>query len=201
MNLLNIFPAAGLLVILFLIAGSIIFLNRKKGIQASSGKQTATIKKFFVYPVFSIILLVWLFELLKPVFNFPVTILPEIVTNRLFENLYLKISGAALILFSLAFFTLTILHFNTSLRFGLDENNLGKLITHGVFAVTRNPFFISFIIYFTGVALIFASVFFIGFAILAAAGIHIFILKEERFLRKFYRDEYEIYSKKVPRYF
>jgi len=87
------------------------------------------------------------------------------------------------------------------LRFGLNENNRGKLINTGIFSVSRNPFFFSIILCFVGTALIFMNWFFIGFAVLAIVSIHFFILKEEKFMRQHYGESYREYRKKVRRYF
>ncbi|MGM0620026.1 MAG: methyltransferase family protein, partial [Bacteroidota bacterium] len=105
------------------------------------------------------------------------------------------------IFISLIFMALTLHHFKTSLRFGLNENNRGKLITTGIFSFSRNPFFFSIIIYFLGTALVFPNWFFIGFAVLAIVSIHLFILKEEKFMEEHFGESYLKYQQKVRRYF
>jgi protein-S-isoprenylcysteine O-methyltransferase Ste14 len=111
------------------------------------------------------------------------------------------VAGVVITIMSLIIMLLTLLHFRNSLRFGLDENNRGKLITGGIFSISRNPFFTSLLLWFFGIALILPSPFFIGFALLAAVGIHFFILKEEKFMQRFYGVEYLEYRRKVRRYF
>ncbi|MCK5730776.1 MAG: isoprenylcysteine carboxylmethyltransferase family protein [Draconibacterium sp.] len=113
----------------------------------------------------------------------------------------MKVLGTIITIGSLIFFALTLQNFNKSLRFGMDSENLGGLITNGVFSISRNPFFISIILYFKGIALIYLSPFFIIFAALTMVSIHSFILKEEKFLQKNYGSEYEEYAKNVRRYF
>jgi protein-S-isoprenylcysteine O-methyltransferase Ste14 len=92
-------------------------------------------------------------------------------------------------------------HFKTSIRFGLNDKNKGKLITSGVFAYSRNPFFLSLDLYFLGISLMLPNLFFIGFAVLTVISIHFFILKEEKFMLKAYGIEYKKYVSKVGRYF
>jgi len=200
MQVINAVPFTGFLLILIFLTGRIRFL-KSKGIKVSSitGKMKKTI--LLLYPILGFIFLIWLFEIIKPVFQLSFSILPEILTNQFIESIFLKISGVILILLSLILWTITLIHFKTSLRFGLDENNKDKLITTGIFSFSRNPFFLSLDLYFLGVALIFPSPFFIVFTVLAVVSVHFFILKEERFLQKVYRDEYEKYAKKVRRYF
>jgi len=90
---------------------------------------------------------------------------------------------------------------NKSLRFGLDPNNLGELVTSGIFAFSRNPFFVSILFQFSGIALVYPTPYFVGIAVLSIIFIHIFILKEERFMLDNYGQEYKAYRKKVRRYF
>lgn len=202
MQVLDSIPLAGFLFILILLIERILFL-RSKGIEVGVGSNPEKMKnnKLLLYPVFGLILLLWLFEITKPAFHFSFSILPEILTTQLSESVLLKITGVVLILLSLILWTITLIHFKTSLRFGLNENNQGKLITTGIFSLSRNPFFLSLDLYFIGIALIFPTMFFVGFALLVLVGIHFFILREEKFMLKVYKQEYEKYIKKVKRYF
>jgi protein-S-isoprenylcysteine O-methyltransferase Ste14 len=127
--------------------------------------------------------------------------LPDFVTKSLHNFQWLRFAGAILIFISLAFWVLTLLDFRFSLRFGLDEKNLGKLITTGIFSRSRNPFFLSIDLFFTGLALFHPSIFFLGMAALTLVSIHFFILKEEKFLRKHYGEAYKKYQEKTGRYF
>ena len=200
MDIINWLPILSFLVLAGILMTRILIL-KKKGIQVSSkgGEKNKTTR--FLLPVFGLIFLIWLFEMLKPAFHISFSILPEILTNRLLENMFLKISGAIIILLSIVLWTITLMHFKTSLRFGLNENNQGRLVTTGMFSRSRNPFFLSLDLYFPGIALILPSLFFIGFTVLAIISIHFFILKEERFMKKVYGEEFEKYEKKVRRYF
>jgi protein-S-isoprenylcysteine O-methyltransferase Ste14 len=83
----------------------------------------------------------------------------------------------------------------------MNSKNLGELITTGVFSISRNPFFVSIIIYFTGISLFYPNPFFIAYTVLTIVSIHFFILKEEEFLQKYYGKEYENYTNNVRRYF
>ena len=96
---------------------------------------------------------------------------------------------------------LTLKSFNKSLRFGMDSKNLGKLITTGTFSVSRNPFFVSILLYFIGIVLLIPNIFFIAIAISTVVSIHLFILKEEKFLKENYDKEYKNYAQKTRRYF
>lgn len=200
MNGLEIFPFAGFLALTILISGKI-FLLKKRGVKVNAGNENPPGFIRILYPVFFLLLIVWLFELAKPVFQLQFFILSRQLTAPQADYLFLEISGALLIVISLIFMTLTLHHFKTSLRFGLNENNHGKMVTSGIFSISRNPFFLSIVLYFLGTGLVFPSWFFIGFAVLAIISIHLFILKEEKFMMQHFGENYRKYKQKVRRYF
>jgi len=195
----EIFPFISFLALITLISGRIFFLKRK-GINVSSESVKKNRLGIFVYSAFLLILLLWLFELTKFAFHFSISVLPKVLVKPLFESDLTKIAGVLVTGFALILLTLTLIHFKNSLRFGLNEKNRGKLITTGVFAFSRNPFFLSLDIYFLGIAILLPNLFFIGFAVLTCVGIHFFILKEEKFMRNVYGVEYLEYRRKVRRY-
>jgi len=200
MNGFEIFPLVSFLILMLMILGRVFFLKRK-GVKISSAGRKAVKTAIFIYPVFLVIIFLWLWEISKPVFQISHSVLPETITQHLFHSDLIRVTGTVIIAISLIIMLLTLLHFRNSLRFGLDENNRGKLITSGIFAISRNPFFTSLLLWFFGIALVFPTPFFTGFALLAAAGIHFFILKEEKFMQRFYGAEYLEYQRKVRRYF
>jgi protein-S-isoprenylcysteine O-methyltransferase Ste14 len=165
---------------------------------SDSGKKNKPV--LFLNLVFLLILLFWLFELTKTVFHISFSVLPEMLAKPLIESDFMKITGVLGSGFALVLLMLTLSHFKNSLRFGLDEKNRKELITTGVFAYSRNPFFLSLDIYFLGIALLQPSLFFIGFAVLTFVIIHFFILKEEIFMRRVYDGKYLEYRRKVRRY-
>jgi protein-S-isoprenylcysteine O-methyltransferase Ste14 len=177
-----------------------VMLKRRK-IVVSSGEVKNKRSLVFLYLLFLMILFLWLFELAKPALQISISVLPETITKFLTHSFFLKIAGISMIILALLFLLISLIHFKNSLRFGLDESNLGKLITCGIFAISRNPFFLSLDLYFLGIALLLPSFFFIGFSVLTFIGIHFFILKEEKFMLKNYDGEYENYQTKVRRYF
>ena len=196
-NIANLTPATGFLLIIFFIAANSVSL-KKKGVRFNSA-QKSTVKIRGVYLLLAGLQLVFVIEIFRPLYGF--SMFPEVATNVLFNSNFLRVAGVLAIFFSVYLMKTTLQHFGASLRFGLNEINVGKLVTTGVFARSRNPFFLSLLLFFTGTALTFPSLFFIAFAIAAFAGIHFSILKEERFLLKVYGDEYREYRCKVRRYF
>ncbi|MCE4564058.1 isoprenylcysteine carboxylmethyltransferase family protein [Maribellus sp. CM-23] len=198
MEFLNYFPLIGFLLMMAFVAARVYILTQKqiRVMAAANPKKPLQILR---YLIFTFLFLLWFLELCQPVFSF--SILPELLTRILISGAVLKTAGAMLITLALVLWVLTLVHFKTSLRLGLDVTNRGKLITTGIFSVSRNPFFLSLDLYFFGVALVFPNVFMIAFTLAALVGIHFSILKEERFLLQNYGEEYQNYQQKTGRYF
>jgi len=108
--------------------------------------------------------------------------------------------GLALCTVANAGFVLTLVSFGDSFRVGIDENAPDKLITTGMFALSRNPIYVCFLLFFAGLFMIHRNIVIAVGIILFAAAIHRQILREEKFLSSHYGDEYENYRRKVRRY-
>ena len=90
--------------------------------------------------------------------------------------------------------------FGTSFRVGIDVDHPNKLVTTGIFAVSRNPIYVGF-----GLVLISEFLVFPNWVPLVylAAGTWLFhrqVLREEAFMRKQYGQEYAEYCRRVRRY-
>ena len=109
-------------------------------------------------------------------------------------------AGVALCLLALVGFVLTLVGFGDSFRVGIDENTDSKLITGGMFAVSRNPIYVSILFMLAGQFLVHRNIVITASAIFFAAMIHRQILREEEFLKNHYGREYEDYCEKVRRY-
>jgi protein-S-isoprenylcysteine O-methyltransferase Ste14 len=199
MCFLSIFPLAGLLIIMLLILVKVVSL-KKKGVPVKAAQSKKPGIQLIIYPIFLLILLLWITALTEITFNLSPPLLPSFMTNTITTSVAFKITGAVFVFLSVLLMLITLVHFKSSLRFGMNSNNQGKLITTGIFSFSRNPFFLSIILYFIGQALIFPGYLLIAMAVLALAGIHFFILREEMFMRMHYRNQYNEYMQKVRRY-
>ena len=150
------------------------FELKKTGVRvkAAGTSKIGNIKWF--YPVFVIFILLFLTEIFNPLYGF--SLLPKILTCFLFDSVILRLTGVLVVFLSVYLMKTTLKHFGYSLRFGMNENNTGKLVTNGIFARSRNPFFLSLLLFFTGTALIFPNLFFLFFAVSAFIGVHFSIL-------------------------
>jgi protein-S-isoprenylcysteine O-methyltransferase Ste14 len=108
--------------------------------------------------------------------------------------------GTAVCAMSLVWFAFTMKSFGDSFRVGIDENSPGKLVTTGMFAISRNPIYVGFLSFFIGMLLSYFNLaIIISFALFLGA-IHRQILREEKFLKEHYGKEYEDYCASVRRY-
>jgi protein-S-isoprenylcysteine O-methyltransferase Ste14 len=95
---------------------------------------------------------------------------------------------------------LSLVSFGKSFRVGIDVDHPDRLVTTGIFAVSRNPIYVGFACVLLGQFLVFPNWVLL---IYLMAGIWLFnrqVLREEDFLRKHYGQEYVEYSKRVRRY-
>ncbi len=146
-------------------------------------------------------LVIWTFEVIMHSLNLKFHIFPGVLYANLFQIIPLKILGIVLIILGIVIFILSLISFRSSWRVGIDKQSPGQLVTSGIFAITRNPVFIFFDLYFLGTWLIYSNLFFLIFSVLVVLGLHYQILQEEKFLITQYDEEYKNYIRKVRRYF
>ncbi len=198
MEILQIIPLLSFLVFCIQLVCKIVRLKRNK-ILISEFKPT--VKTIF----FSVLLFgffaIFVSELLFQSLLTPFSILPSILQNDIYLSIIIRLIGVVLLVLSVVTMQLTLMAFKNSLRFGLDDKNLGKLISSGIFSYSRNPFFLSILLLFLGISMVFSTPFFIGIFVLSLLFIHLSIVKEEKFMLENYGEEYNEYAKKVRRYF
>jgi protein-S-isoprenylcysteine O-methyltransferase Ste14 len=194
----NLTPATGFLLLVLLISFNS-YVLKKKGVRVSAAGTGKPGNIQWFYPVFAVFFLLFLGEIFNPLYGF--SVLPKVLQSFLFNSVLISLTGVMAVLLSVCLMKTTLKDFGNSLRFGMNKNNTGKLVKTGVFIRSRNPFFLSLLLFFTGTALIFPNLFFLIFAVSAFTGIHFSILKEEKFLKQVYGDDYLTYQQKVRRYF
>ena len=109
-------------------------------------------------------------------------------------------AGVLLCVIAVTGFALTLASFGDSFRVGIDENTSDKLITGGMFKISRNPIYVCLLIFFIGLFLVHRNIVIAVAFVLFALAIHRQILREEKFLSLHYGKEYEKYRNKVRRY-
>jgi len=94
----------------------------------------------------------------------------------------------------------SLVSFGRSFRVGIDVDQPDKLVTTGIFAVSRNPIYVGFALVLVGQFLVFPN--WVPLVYLAAGFLlfHRQVLREESFMRQHYSDEYAEYCRRVRRY-
>lgn len=142
----------------------------------------------------------WAVVVLAFALHFEERLFPAFVNQPLFDGPFIKLIGATLLTCSLIIFILALISFGNSWRVGIDEKTPGKLVSRGVFAVTRNPIFLSLIVYVSGTFLIYGRLILLLFVGLIAAGVQYQIVQEEKFLLSRYGQAYKEYKARTGRY-
>ena len=197
MNIIGIFVIISLGIFYILFIGRTILLY-KKGIRVwvigtSSKKIFEIILENVLFPVlvlWSVFVIITALHINIPIFIF----------NILIENIWLKYIGIMFCYIGLVIFLLALISFGKAWRIGIDENNSNELVTSGIFKYSRNPIFLFMDMYFTGIMLIYPNIVFILIAVCTIIGIHLQILREEKFLQNKFCEKYIEYKNKTRRY-
>jgi protein-S-isoprenylcysteine O-methyltransferase Ste14 len=108
--------------------------------------------------------------------------------------------GIALMIFGTGFFVTAMIIMRNNWRAGFTDNQNTKLVTNGIYRVSRNPAFVGFDLLYIGCAFSFPNIVNIVAAVTALIMFHFPILSEERFLERAFGNEYRNYQKTVRRY-
>ena len=122
-------------------------------------------------------------------------LLAEVCSSDLLKAIGL-ISGAG----SVFFFGSAVISMKNSWRVGIPEEKT-ELITDGIYRFSRNPAFVGFDLTYICTLLIFPSFPLLILSVWSAVMLHFQILREEEFMLNTFGKEYEVYRRKVRRYF
>ncbi|APZ47667.1 hypothetical protein BW723_15820 [Polaribacter reichenbachii] len=116
------------------------------------------------------------------------------------ENSTLHKIGWALLFLSLIVVWISQSQMANSWRIGIDENNKTKLVTNGMFSISRNPIFLGIMIANIGLFLAIPNAFTLLIISLSTISINTQIRLEEEFLKREFENDYLEYAKKVRRW-
>ncbi|MDR0307081.1 MAG: isoprenylcysteine carboxylmethyltransferase family protein [Chitinispirillales bacterium] len=136
------------------------------------------------------IVLLFFYALLSTALGFP---FPKVLIKPFFTNNVAGWMGIIICYVSIVWFAMTLRSFGKSFRIGIDERSPDKLITSGMFALSRNPIFTAFIAFVVGIFLIHPNITASAAIVFFVTVIHRQILREEKFLCGHYGKEYEDY--------
>ena len=109
--------------------------------------------------------------------------------------------GIFLMTVGVSFFLLSVTVMRNNWRAGFDKKQNTKLVTNGIYKISRNPAFVGFDLLYIGCMLAFPNIFNATITLIAIVAFHVQILGEEKFLIENFGQEYLDYKSKVRRYF
>jgi protein-S-isoprenylcysteine O-methyltransferase Ste14 len=197
MEMINILVLISLFLFYLLFFGRTIILSRH-GIKVwvigtSSKKLFEIILENILMPV----LILWGIFVVLTALN---VLMPNIITKTWINIFWLKYVGILFCYIGLIIFLIALISFGKSWRIGIDEEKSNELITTGIFKYSRNPIFLFMDLYFMGIMLIYPNIVFIVITICVIIGIHLQIIREEKFLLNKFGGEYIKYKEQTRRY-
>ena len=199
MGFLNYFQIATVVIVVCVIASKALYSRAATGVNPiviGRGRGAWRIIESLSF----LALILWVIEVLLRAFRSHFDIFPDALRLAVLQTQAAKTLGVILVTLGMIPFILAFVNFGTSWRIGIDRKTPGTLVTGGIFAVTRNPIYVAFILFLFGVFLINGTWFFLIFALLAVVAIHFQIRREEEFLKKQYGASYSEYCARAARY-
>lgn len=193
MNLKHLLPfgiiALAIIFIFYLIYFTKMFLQKKQGIKTNQigsrkEKKLHIIETLMAIATYSIVLV----EVIS------------IFTNFNYSINIIRIIGAILGFMGDLVFLLAITCMKDSWRAGIPKSDKTKLVTNGIYKISRNPAFLGFDLVYIGILLLYFNPINLIFTLFAIIMLHLQILQEEKFMEATFNDEYIDYKKKVFRY-
>jgi protein-S-isoprenylcysteine O-methyltransferase Ste14 len=167
-----------------------VLMMRRAGVKAMNFGRID--KKDFLIPPFA---LFYFYLVFAAAFD-----LPTVSSQAFFRSGIVSWAGVLFCVAGLVLIFLSLVSFGKSFRVGIDQDAPDKLVTTGVFAVSRNPIYVGFGFVLLGEFLIFSNWILLAYI---AAAIWLFnrqISREEEYLRAHYGRRYSEYCARVSRY-
>ena len=152
-----------------------------------------------VYIGFIIKMLIILFFFVVFTYSMSEKMYSYLVPISYLQTQTLTIIGLALIHIALVWISIAQFQMSNSWRIGIDEENKTKLVTDGVFLISRNPIFLGMIISVLGLFFIVPNALTFFLTITTYIVIQIQIRLEEEFLQKQHAQDYVNYKLKTKR--
>lgn len=130
---------------LSLVIGKTIYLRRRKKISAIKVNVFTREGQRHGFEIIMFLLVnLWTFFMLAYSLHAAFGTFPNIPEIILFNLLPLKVFGLVLIISGFIIFVLALISLGYSWRLGIDDTNPGKLVTNGIYAISRHPIYLFF---------------------------------------------------------
>ena len=129
------------------------------------------------------------------------TLLENFIPTRFFQTKALFVIGTLICISSLPFIVLALREFYKAKILFNTRRASTTLITTSIYRITRNPVYLSFVLFYIGLSLLISSILMILAIVPAIFSIQKFsIEREEKLLEAKYGEQYRIYKAKVRRW-
>jgi protein-S-isoprenylcysteine O-methyltransferase Ste14 len=145
-------------------------------------------------------LVLWSYEVVAYAWPLRTHLIPLPLGSVLIDAVGFKVVGVLTTLSGLVIYVLALQAFGASWRLGIDRAAPGLLVTHGIFAWTRNPIYVALDVLAIGTFLVMGRLVFLVLGLILVAMLDGQIRREERFLAQAYGDAYRDYCARVGRY-
>lgn len=125
---------------------------------------------------------------------------PLVSDQRFFRSTVVAWFGVGLCVGAIVILVCTLVSFGRSFRVGIDVDKPGRLVTSGMFALSRNPIYVGFFLFLVGQLLVFPNWVPLIYLLAGTWLFHRQVLREEEFLRRHYGREFDEYCGRVRRY-
>jgi protein-S-isoprenylcysteine O-methyltransferase Ste14 len=109
-------------------------------------------------------------------------------------------AGAVLITIAMLIGLAALYEMKNSWRVGIKYDQKTELVTTGIYAVSRNPYFLSYDILFMGILMLFPSMVLLVLIVALVLTFHLMILEEEQYLAGIQGKTFQDYKRKTGRY-
>lgn len=150
-------------------------------------------KKDFLIPPFALFYFYIIFAEAFP-------LLPTVTRQEFFHLGFCPWIGIAFCAGGLGLLLWSLISFGRSFRVGIDTDRPDRLVTSGIFALSRNPIYVAFASVLLGQFLIFPNWILLVYMGAATCLFHRQVLREEEYLKKHYGEEYADYCGQIRRY-
>ncbi len=167
-----------------------VFMMRRRGIRAMRFGQLD--KRDFLIPPFAFF---YFYLVFAAAFG-----LPTVSRQEFFDSEIVAWIGVLFCLAGVVGLAWSLVSFGRSFRVGIDTEQPDKLITTGIFRLSRNPIYVASAFVLIGQFLIFPNWILLAYPLAAAWLVHRQVLLEEQYLKTHYGQEYADYCRRVRRY-
>ena len=125
---------------------------------------------------------------------------PNVSRQEFFRSEFVSWVGVLFCIAGLSVLFISLISFGKSFQIGIDPDEPDKLVTTGIFGLSRNPIYVAFGLVLLGEFLAFPNWILLVYPVAAGWLIHRQVLREEDSLQAHYGQSYSEYCQRVRRY-